>query len=324
MGSRRAVLEVLKLCNPSDLLLHLSSVCNQWHQLSTNSEVWQAYCEYEGIDLRNWQEVSAQEAYRLGRFPYSTTLVYVQNSTVKLVAVPDLPSRTAISMYKLSTQSGPTDENGYCLVSYKRLIRFGVNKSTDVQNIDLSTGIITPLPSMSVPRHYPGVLRYSPRLIYLFGGRTQVCEKFHIQSKQWESTKEAMIEPLEALMPALYGFQVFLAGHTTVEVFQIHTEIFRQLPFPLPTDWWYTICLIDKDELVVVQKNVVGRWTIDSTETAFRQIGWEGFGCGYYSNCPPVWYDGELYSLFNSVPNVDGVLAFNPSQNTLRRVLNKF
>ena len=320
----RAVLEVLKLSDPSDLLLHLSSVCLQWRKLSTNSEVWQAYCEYDDIDLNNWREVSAQEAYRLSRYPYKTTLVHVQNSTVKLVSIPDLPDKAAISEYTLTTNSGLSDENGYCLISVKRLFRFGVKELTNVQNIDLAKGTITPLPPMSVPRHYPGVLRYSPRLIYLFGGRTQVCEKFHIQSKQWERVNGEMIEPLEALMPALYNFRVFLAGHTTVEVFDIHEETFRKLPFDLPIDWWYTICLIVKDELVVVQNSVVSRWAIDSAESAFREITWEGFGSGYYSNCPPVWYNGELYSLFNNVPSVEGLLAFSPSQNTLRRVLERF
>jgi hypothetical protein len=133
-----------------------------------------------------------------------------------------------------------------------------------------------------------------------------------------------MVEPLEALMPALYGLRVFLAGHTTVEVFDIQKETFKQLPFALPTDWWYTICLIDKQELVVVQSSVVSRWTIDSNESEFRQITWGGFGSGYYSNCPPVWYNGELYSLFNRVPNVEGLLAFSPSQNTLRIARERF
>ena len=258
MESVRAVLEVLKLSSAVDLLHHLSCVCSHWHKLSTYSEVWQTYCEIEGINVHDWPDKSARDTYRLGGY-LATTLVYVRDYTIKLISVKGLPSSSAIKKFTLKTESGRSDDNGYCLISRLRVIRFGVQHSTIVQDINLKTGEISLLPPMSETRIYPGVLRYQGDLIYLFGGRTRVCEKFHLQAKQWERLAGEMTEPLEALMPALHGTKVYLAGHTTVEVCQLLGETFTQLPFSLPKDWWYTFCLVDREELVVVQNGAVGR-----------------------------------------------------------------
>ena len=49
------MLEVLKLSSAKDLLQFLSCVV-QWYRLSTHTDVWQAYCENEGVDLNDaWQ-----------------------------------------------------------------------------------------------------------------------------------------------------------------------------------------------------------------------------------------------------------------------------
>lgn len=320
MGSVRAVLEVLKLCSPSDLLRHLSCVCLQWRKLSNHSEVWQAYCEDDGIDLSVFPYNSAQEAFR-ENVNFETFLVFVRDRTVKLVSVPKLSRSEAVTECILNTDSGPSDDNGYCLVSRYRVIRFGVVTKPAVQDIDLRTGNIRELPQMQVGRTYPGVYKHSRRLIYLFGGRTRICEKFHLQSLQWELVKGEMINRLEALTPARYEQKVYLSGSTTVEVFDLDLETFSQLSFSLPLDWWYSLCLIDKNELVVVQSTTVSRWTINSKECAFRLIEQESLGSGYYSNCPPVWYQGEMYSLHNNIPDVQGVFAFSPQRNTLRVAL---
>lgn len=320
MGSTRAVLEVLKLCSPSDLLRHLSYVSLQWRKLSTNTEVWQAYCEDNGIDLNAYPDQSALEAFRQDS-NFEQFLVYIQDRTVKLVHVPKLLSSEGVIEYTLNTVSGPSDDNGYCLISRYRVIRFGVVGKPEVQDIDLRTGSISELPQMQVGRTYPGVYRHSKGLIYLFGGRTKVCEKFHLQSLQWELVTGKMIDPLEALTPARYAQKVYLSGSTTVEVFDIDTEAFSKLPFSLPIDWWYSLCLIDKQELVVVQSNTVSRWAIDSNVGAFRTINQDSFGSGYYSNCPPVWYQGEMYTLHNDIPSIQGVFAFSPQRNSLRVVL---
>ena len=320
MGSVRAVLEVLKLSSAVDLLQCLSCVCSQWRKLSSHSEVWQTYCEIEDIDLDEWPDKSAKDTYRIGVYP-PTTLVFLRNSTVKLIAVHLLPSPAAVTEFSLTCDSGPSDENAYCLISRRRVLRFGVGFNTTVQEIDLRTGTIIELPSMKVARTYPGVFRYSRKEIYLFGGRTKVCEKFHLNSLHWELIRGEMVQSLEALMPAKHGNQVYLAGHTTVEVFDITTETFTELPFHLPVDWWYSLCLIDKEDLVVVQSTKVSRWTITSGKTGFKETLQAHFGSGYYSNCPSVWYNGEHYSLHNDIPDIQGVFAFSPVANSRRVAL---
>jgi len=316
MGSVRAVLEVLKLSSAKDLLQSLSCVNVQWYRLSTHTEVWQAYCETEVIDLTDWPDNSAQEAFRLGRLP-TDTLVYVRSRIVKLISVLTL----AVTKYKLKLDSGLSDKNGYCLVSRYRVICFGVQESPKVLDINVKTGAISQLPPMRESRIYPGVLRYSCSLIYLFGGRTKVCEKLDLQSKQWKLVQGEMLEPLEALTPALHHLQVYLAGNFSVEIFHIQQETFTQLPFKLPIDWWYSLCFIDKEDLVVVQSSKVSRWTIGSSEKGFRVFPQPNLGSGYYSNCPAVWCNGELYSLHNDIPDVDGVFAFSPESNALRLVI---
>ena len=320
MNSTRTVLEVLKLSSPKDLLLQLSCVCLQWSRLSIYSEVWQAYCDVEDVNATDWPGKSAKEAYRLG-IKECDLLIYIRASTVKLIIPRKLSTPEGIETYKLSSNSGSSDDNGYCLLSRYKVIRFGVKLSPEVHSIDLKEGTITPLPPMHVGRSYPGVLLYSKALIYLFAGDTQVCEKYHIPAQRWELIAANLREPITGPIPALYKQRVYLAGTINVEVFYIPGETFTRLSFKMPMVWWYTLGLVDQGELVVVQFGRVGRWMIDSKETGFREIEWKGFSDGYYSNCPPVWYRGELYSLHNSVPKVGGVIAFSPSQNSLRTVI---
>jgi hypothetical protein len=282
--------------------------------------VWQAYCDVEDVNVTDWPYKSAKEAYRLG-INECNLLVYIRASTVKLILPSKLSTPEGIETYELSSDSGPSNDNGYCLLSRYKVIRFGVNLSPAVHSIDLKEGTITPLPPMHVGRSYPGVLRYSKALIYLFAGDTQVCEKYHIQAQRWELIAANMREPVTAPVPALYKQRVYLAGNLNVEVFHIHGETFTRLSFQMPMTWWYTLGLVDQGELVVVQFGVVGRWMIDTKEVGFREMEWKGFSDGFYSNCPPVWYRGELYSLHNSVPKVGGVIAFSPSQNNLRTVI---
>ena len=315
MDSVRTVLEVLKFVAPLDVLQRTSVTSRHWHKCTESPELWWTFCEGEGVDPDPSESSDPKTLYR-DNLRQIAKLLLIRGAEIRVISVKDF----SVSHYSLPASTGVTDDNGYCFISPNKVMCFGAAATPNVCEINLRTMTVTPLSPMQKSRVYPGLLRYE-KYIYVFGGRICVCEKYNLRTASWIRIEDSLHDPLEALVPAQHKDKVYLAGHTTVEVFHILTESFTILNFPLPIDWWYILACIHGNDLVVLQQGIVSRWTLDSNENSFRRTEMTSMGSGYWSNCIPVWWGGKLYSLHNDIPNVLGMFEFDPTKSELTQVM---
>ena len=318
MRSNRSVTEVLKQVSAEDLLKAASVVCEQWSRVCNSDEVWWALCE----TLYDYDKsLSPKAAYREGYLRPQRLLFIIYNK-VKLIDVRDVAAGRFDSAITTLTLDTPVDNsNAYCFISENRVVCLGAGDSAGVLELHLKALTVTHLPAMCDRRWYPGLLRHKTYL-YVFGGRVTSCEKLDLRTRTWASISGHLQDPLEALMPAEHQDLVYLAGNLTVETFHLRTEAFSALPFSLPTNWWYTICLVHAEDLVVIQDKKIQRWHIGSAHREFRSSMNDWSSTAYYSNCPPVWFAGKFHSLHNEIPAVCGVFEFDPVQNKLSEVMH--
>lgn len=311
------MLEVMKWLDARDILQAEALVSRAWKDLASTEELWRSL--YEDF-FHCACETSAQSAYQEDYLAASTILM-VRNRTVTLVSVSKLPSANAVRSISLQQDSGAGDCDAYCLLTGFKVLRFGNHISPEVQLIDLNTGAITLIAPMSCRRSYPGIIRYQG-YIYLFGGVGITSEKLNLTNWTWEGIKDNLKASWSSITAARHLTSVFLAYSNEIEVFSLETELFSVLQVRSSSGWCYSLCLVDSDELVLLQSNTIGRWRIGSNETSFTVKQGTSRGSGYYTNCPPVWHKGVCYSLHNDYPRIMGVLAFDPQTDELCEVLS--
>lgn len=315
----RTLTEVLKFGSAEDLLREASVVNQLWSRVANSDEVWWTLCET--INSNYDTTASPKVAFRELAF-YPKQLLFVLYDKVKLISVEEIAAGRFDSAVTTLSLHTPVDNSGaYCFVTPKRVLCFGAGNSPGVLEINLQTLSLVHLPDMCDRRWYPGLLRYQ-HYIYVFGGRVTSCQKLNLRTRSWEAIQGHLHDPLEALMPAEHQQVVYLAGFITVETFHLETEEFSSLPFGLPRSWWYTICLVHEDDLVVIQEHCIERWKLGSSETGFRIHHNEWASTAYYSNCLPVWHNGKFYTLHNEIPAVCGAFEFDPVENKLTEVMH--
>jgi len=306
----------MKWLEARDILQAEALVCRGWGELASTEELWRSL--YEDC-FHSPCESPAKSAYR-ENYLATSTLLMIRNSTVTLISVPKLSSPNAVRTIELLQDSGIGDRNAYCLLTGFKVLRFGNDESPEVQLIDLRTGAISLIAPMSCPRLYPGLIRYQG-YIYLFGGHETTAEKLKLTTWTWEGIKDVMKSNKSSITAARHLTSVYLAYSTEIEVFDLETELFSVLQLQALDGWCYSLCLVVSDELVILQKEIVERWRIGSNETGFRAKQGTSRGDGYYTNCPPIWYQGVCYCLHNDYPRILGVLASDAQRCQLDEVL---
>ena len=313
------MLEVMKWVEVKDLLRGVTEVCAQWRELGNSEELW--HCLYEDCFRRPCDSLSPQTSFR-ENYLQAFNLLIIRNNIATVISVRKLPSLDAYTEITLSRNLLPTDNSAYCLLPGYKALCFGVNSNKEVLLIDLTTGKISETESMNHGRTYPGQLHYN-HFIYLFGCSTNTAEKFSISGHHWTLIPDTLKynHSVSSLTASRHHATVFLVYSKIIETFSLETEFFTgTISADAPLGWCYSLGIVHGDELVVLQNDAVGRWKIDSNETAFRVTKGRSLGLGYYMNSPPVWYQGVFYSVHNDYPSIKGVLSFDPQTLTLEQV----
>ena len=156
--------------------------------------------------------------------------------------------------------------------------------------IDSTSAYVEQLDSMLVPRSQHGIIQYGDS-IYVFGGLGKTymksCEEYRFQTKMWRTIPD-MKEARDGFNPCLHNEAVYLIGGSnasTAEQFIPQTETFLLLNIALPKADC-SIALIEGDEIVVLQRDAVYRWKLNSNERTFRETRLTGSPS--WSNCSPV------------------------------------
>ena len=142
--------------------------------------------------------------------------------------------------------------------------------------VDTESGRITDLPHLSSPRGNAGIV-YCSEFVYLFGGfqpgsgeDLSTAEKFSLHIQSWTPFREKMKSPRFQFSPCEYQRKVYLAGGWKaqgVEIFDIPTEKFSQLPLTLPKEFG-TTAFVCNNELIILQDTKCIRWKIGSSASA--------------------------------------------------------
>lgn len=319
MQSNRSVTEVLKFGDAAELLRVASVVCRQWSRAANSDEVWWTLCDTLSCDSDSSLDPKAiYYSSQIG----PQLLLFILYDKIKIIDTREVAAgRFESAVTTIALETRVDNSNAYCFLTANRVVCLGVGESAETIEINLKTLAIKQLPNMCDRRWYPGLLRFK-HYLYVFGGRVTSCEKLNLLSCKWESISGHLKDPLEALMPAEHKDIVYLAGSATVETFHLKTEAFSSLPFRLPDCWWYTICLVHENDLIVIQASKIERWGLGSSEREFRISYNDWCSTAYYSNCLPVWFDGKFYTLHNEIPAVCGVFEFDPQVNKLREVMH--
>jgi len=192
-----------------------------------------------------------------------------------IVQIYDLKSQQSYK-HILPAKSG--NGRSYIALEGKRLLLVGdYPASKTVYELDLSSLLLTSLPSMGTARSRAG-LATTTEFIYVFGGcgdsPLNSCEKYELHSKQWL--------PLGPMHQTRFGFTpctflalIYLTSPQTtcsIETFSPETETFSALPVSLPPQLIYSFSVsfvCDGELYVLSSKQQLSQWKIGS-EGEFR------------------------------------------------------
>ena len=309
----------MKWVDVKDLLSCAALVNLHWHDLSTSSELW--YGLYEDCFHRPCDSRTPQTSFQTDSLQ-TFSLLFIKKSTATVISVPKLPSPEAFLSISLDFDFGSLDKNAYCLLPGFKALHFGIEKQKNTHLIDLRSGKVTEIAPMHNSHEYPGQIHYE-RHIYLFGTDTNTVEKLDISTFSWTLIEDEMriSHTNAAITAALHGKEVYLVDCMEVERFSLETEKFSGvLGVTAQKNWSYSLGLVHNDCLIVLQSSTVSRIHLNCPLLPVQVTECTSLGYGYYTNCPPVWYRQVFFSLHNDFPDVQGLLSFAPSTDTLREV----
>ena len=202
----------------------------------------------------------------------------------------------------------------FCLLDPNTLFCTGGNPElTTTYLLSLSQGSLAEQPGMLTPRRYPGIAQCGG-FVYIFGGYdgvqdTTSCEKFKISEKVW-SRLPNMSKYRCGFAPCVLGDDIYLTDparrHKTLEIFNVHTETFRESPVRIPSMISDNSVAFIADEVltVITCSKQMGRLRLGGG-TVFEEsvVGMQNGSSGM-SNIPPkkvgrmvYWVDFRLGKL---------------------------
>lgn len=211
-------------------------------------------------------------------------------------------TRNSVELYNVSTQESTQHTisvdfgNGgsYIALDKQTLLCLGGNTmSTTVYTLDLSSLLLTSLPSLHISRCGAGVAK-TPRFVFVFRSApgSVSCEKYALEGCEWV--------PLGNMKHGRYGFTpctfhalIYLPSPKTtliIESFSPETELFTELPVTLPIQMQGSpsVAFVASEELCVLTGNKqMGKWNIE-VESEFRLSATER-NC--WSTQPPLILD---------------------------------
>jgi len=291
MNSNRAVLEVLKWCSASDLLLNLSQVCLFYSSLSNQPEVW---FELLGADYSSHSDLSPKQQYRFVATQY--------------IPVVSSDSLRKFYVHTQSWQSLPLSEtvrvHRFMCTALTRLGQVfvtGTPSTPDTFQIHSISGLVTFLDSLITHRNSMGVIRYQDDIYALAGysgsGYHNECEVYMYKTAKWRKLPNCL-NARSAATPAAHNAKIYLlggCGTITAEYLHTTTETFHLLPMELP-DCYCTIALCTDTELRAVQELGFYSCNIENPPNYWEITRFPfDFGIAFWSDCPVFCSNGDYY-----------------------------
>lgn len=147
--------------------------------------------------------------------------------------------------------------------------------------LSLSSFLLSPLPSFSIPRVSAGLARMHD-YCYAFGGwngknNLSICEKIKLSDPRWTVLKGQMAEPRALFTPCHFRTLIYLIwakAYSHIETFEAETETFAVLPVILPSllcDNWSSAFVYKEEIVLITASKQIARWRIE-TEREFRLL----------------------------------------------------
>lgn len=183
-----------------------------------------------------------------------------------------------------------------CLVDTQTLLCLGGQQEfATAQLVKLSTGLITELPPMSIPRFSAGILKWQQQ-VFVFGGNdpaTAQCERLCLTAQVW-SPLSSMHRAKHAFSPCRYEDSIYLpAAGEELEVFSLLSETFNLLAYTIPLKPGPTVGFLVEKELYVLAGGQLARKLLASDMSVTEMEGSSGDSCA--TAIPPMRLGEQIF-----------------------------
>lgn len=285
MADRRAVLEVLKYSDVSDILLHLSRISRLFTSQSNQPELW---FELLGPKYNPSSPLSPKEQFRVisRRFIPALTETHLFKFSPFSLTWKSLPLyrriRTDVSL--VVTTAGD-------------VFATGAHPQPDTYSISPLTGEVWKLSSLVHHRIRMGVILCEGN-IYAFGGiidkhQVSTSETYEFREKKWRMLPNSQGKRC-SFSPTHYKGNIYLTGGLSqlCEYFQISTETYNLLPSNLDI-YRSCIALFNGSELIVLDGGNTCVLDIENEAKCWKRVRFSR--SFYYCNSQGIKGNEEYY-----------------------------
>ena len=295
MRNQRNLIEVLKFCEPKELLTGCALVCRHWNALSGSDEVWFQAIEDSHTPIDS-VETTAKDYYRVNcrqAFPIVTA---------KKLFLYSLGSGET-KEYRLPTEIEINHTSAWAILPGNYVLCAGSEQSAKAYLLQPPQYSVKSLPDMTQVRGWFAMLHYRGK-VYVFGGFyspwlfTKRCERYELGTEQWKPLPD-MSKVRSSFNACRWKETIFVAGgwqNPEIEYIDLQKDIFHTLSLRMnPTS--RTLCWVVGDQLMIVQQGTIIWWDIangcqESTEPVQDQPG-----PYIWTNAPPMEFQGRLFFL---------------------------
>jgi hypothetical protein len=169
-----------------------------------------------------------------------------------------------------------------CLLDTQTLLCLGGQPElATAQLVKLSTGQVTELPPMSIPRFSAGILKWLQQ-VFVFGGNdpaTAQCERLCLTTQVWSSLS-SMHRAKHAFCPCRYEDLIYLpAAGEELEVFSLLSETYTLLTYTIPLKPGPTVAFLVGKELYVLAGGQLARKLLASDVSVTELEACSGGSC---------------------------------------------
>lgn len=303
MDSYRAVLEVLKLVSPLQVLQHLHQISQLFRRVTESDELWYSYILCISPDFHSPSPLPESiKSYYLREF-----MKKLPELTPNLLKIYYIPSHRPV-IRRLSRSVYMDSYSVYAIVEDKVVLCGGAAAQTYV--ITCETGEVMDGRPMLVARGKPGAIAVNGKL-YLFGGFRNTdflrrAEKWSLNlSEDWQALPKMSFSH-HSFSPSYFHGHVYLFTQSGCELFKLTIERFTPLEYRLNIGKHGVLTAVIDNELVVISEKAVLKVNIcgqikesSANNVKLKEIGSSGF-------LPTVTYLKEVYFLGNM-----GVVGLN-------------
>lgn len=228
-------------------------------------------------------------------------LAYVHENTLKTFS-----EETKVwNSLPLSQPVDVSQKSSYAFLASNSVFACGGDPAlTSTYELNCHTGAVETLSSLARARNLPG-LAVVQEAVYVFCGKDDrgmcinACEFLPNLKSSWAALPNARYKRW-CFNPCTFADRVYLIGgnpQNGAELFSTTAKTFEPLGISLDSGVGLTTALVVGEELVVVNKNAVHRWRLDSLQGRKDTIVGAPEKTTIHGSLPPYWSQGKLVVL---------------------------